>query len=212
MARHMEPSLYAPQAYRATDPAAIVRRYPFALLVSQSPGGLSATSIPIYFETDESERTMVGHLARNNPHAAALHDGMSVLAVFSGPHAYISSRWYRDKPQVPTWNYVAAQVRGTVEPIDDEEGQLAVLRRTVMFMERGHENPWSMEQAPDGRVAQLLPMIRSFRLTVERIDGVTKLNQTHPAADRLNVIEHLLESGDGNDAEIARLMAALGLD
>lgn len=207
-----ERTLYAPDAYAATDPAAIVRQYPFALFMTVGSAGILATSIPMFFETDDSQATLVGHMARRNRHATDLTAGQSALAVFAGPHAYISSRWYRERPTVPTWNYLTAHVRGTIEPIDDEQRQLAILRRTAAVMESDSEKPWTLEQAPAGRVEFLLPMIRSFRMTVENIEGVTKLNQTHPPGDRLRVIEHLLERNDEGSHEIARLMAGLGLE
>lgn len=207
------PSLFAPPLYAAADPSAIVEAYPFALLVTPAEGGgTHATSTAVFFERDDDRTSLVGHMARRNPHAQALAEGQSALAVFWGPHAYISSRWYSAKPEVPTWNYLQAHVRGVLEPIDDPEAQLAVLRRTAEVLERKGEPPWTLEQAPDGRVDFLLPLIRSFRIRIDRIEGVTKLSQGHPAADRLRVIDGLLAEGDEGGREIARLMAALGVD
>jgi transcriptional regulator len=110
---------------------------------------------------------------------------------------------------VPTWDYVSAQIRGRLEIIDDDEGQLKVLRRVAEVLERDNEHPWTLEQAPPGKVAQLLPRIRSFRITVERIEGVTKLNQSHPLSDRMLIIQQLLARQDSDSREIARLMAHL---
>jgi transcriptional regulator len=205
-------TLYALDAHVAADPAAIVRRYPFALFITAGPAGILASSIPMFFEMDTSDSTLIGHMARRNQQVAGLTAGQSALAVFAGPHAYISSRWYREKPTVPTWNYLTAHVRGTIEPIDDAQLQLDILRRSAAVMESDSETPWTMEQAPAGRIELLLPMIRSFRMTVTRIEGVTKLNQTHPPADRLRIIEHLLERSDGDSHEIARLMMQLTSD
>jgi transcriptional regulator len=204
--------MYTPPHYAAADPAAIVRAYPFALLVTPAEHGTFATSTPIFFESDTDTRTLVGHMAGRNPHAAALEAGQPALAVFWGPHAYISSRWYEAMPQVPTWNYLQAQVRGVLEPIDDREGRVAVLRRTAEVLERKGDPPWTLEQAPDGRIDALLPHIRSFRIHVDKIEGATKLSQKHPASDRLRVVEGLLAAGDSDAVEIARLMAALGID
>jgi transcriptional regulator len=203
--------LYAPNAYAAADPLAIARAHPFALLVTHDGAETYATSAPIFFVADDRTDVMVGHMARRNPHAATLSAGQKALAVFSGPHAYISAAWYRDRPTVPTWNYLAAHVRGRLEPIDDAEAQLEILKRTAEVMERGAVEPWTLEQAPPGRVAFLLPMIRSFRITIERAEGVVKLNQTHGPADRLRVMEQLLAGADAGGHAIARLMAQLGL-
>jgi len=200
------PTLFAPDAYRAADPAAIVRAYPFALLSTATPEGIHATAAPIVFERDGDAASMVGHMARRNPHAGVLAAGQPVLAVFNGPHAYVSPRWYVDKPQVPTWDYVSAHVRGVLEPIDDDAGQLAVLRLTTAYVEPGADG-WTLEDAPAGRVGQFLPMIRSFRIRVTAIEGVTKLSQTHPATDRRRVAAGL-RAGLDNE-ELVRMIEAL---
>jgi transcriptional regulator len=203
----MTPQLFAPPAYRAADPVAIVRAYPFALLTTVDAGEVHATSTPIFFERDDSTDMLVGHLARRNPHAAVLAAGQKTLVVFSGPHAYVSPRWYVEKPEVPTWDYVAAHVRGILEPIDDDAGQRAVLARTAERLEHGAADPWTLGHAPEGRVAFLLPMIRSFRIRIESIEGVTKLSQTHPASDRARIVNGLMQDDEGK--AIARLIAAL---
>jgi len=199
--------LYAPDHFAASDPASIVRSYPFALLITQSPSGVLATNMPLFFETNSTEATLVGHLARKNPQASALTPGLPALAVFSGPHAYIASSWYREKLTVPTWNYVSAHVRGVLEPIDDPDAQLQILARTAAVLEQGNDPPWTLEQAPPGRVDFLLPQIRSFRITVRSIEGVTKLNQTHPIGDQHRIIQRLLQRDAEGDVAVARLMA-----
>jgi transcriptional regulator len=154
---------------------------------------------------------MIGHMARRNPHAMAMEIGQAVLAVFNGPHTYISPRWYIEKPTVPTWNYVSARVRGILEPIDDDATQLAILRQTIDAMESFWADPWTLEDAPDGKVEQLLPMIRSFRIQVKSIDGTTKLSQTHPIGDRKRIVAGLTsDMADNGDAvAIAALMRDL---
>ncbi|UIJ45678.1 FMN-binding negative transcriptional regulator [Sphingomonas cannabina] len=201
------PGLFVPDVYRADDPAAIVGAYPFALLITTDEAGIRATSCPIVFERDGATDRLLGHMARRNPHAPALSAGQHALAVFSGPHAYVSPRWYVEKPQVPTWDYVAAHVRGTLEPIDDEAGQLALLERTAACLERSADRPWTLDDAPEGRVAMLLPMIRSFRIHVDSIEGVTKLSQSHPPGDRARVAEALMR--DDDTRTIARMIADL---
>lgn len=204
------PSLFAPPVYAADQPAEIVERHPFALLVTAADAGLHATSTPIFFAHDGACETLVGHMARRNPHAAALTSGQSALAVFWGPHAYVSSRWYVEKPEVPTWNYVQAHVRGRLTPIDDPAGQLEILRRSAEVLEQKGEPPWTPDTARE-RVEFLLPYIRSFRIEIEQIEGVTKLSQTHPPEDRQRVHDALLAEGEAGGVEIAHLMKAAGL-
>jgi transcriptional regulator len=201
--------MYSPHAFVAADPVSIVRKYPFAHLITATSDETYATPTPIFFETDDTIATLVGHMTRINPQVQTLQTGQRVLAVFPGPHTYISASWYRTLLTVPTWDYVSAQIRGRIETIDDDEGQIKVLRRVAEVLERDNEHPWTLEQAPPGKVQQLLPRIRSFRITLERIEGVTKLNQTHPPSDRMLIIQQLLARQDSDSREIARLMTHL---
>lgn len=203
--------MYVPPHYAAGDASrlrALIERYPFALLVSGGAEGCWATSLPLVYETDDpAETRLIGHLARRNGHAQALETTRAALAVFSGPNAYISSRWYIAKPEVPTWNYVAVQARGELEIFRDEETTRFVLDRTTTVVERGKPAAWTLAEAPAGRVEALLPYIVAFRLTIRQLEGVTKLSQTMPQANRLNVIRGLLASGGEGELAIARLMA-----
>ena len=203
--------MFVPDHYRAPDPRALVTHYPFAQLVSAAADGSPfATSVPIYFASDApDEMTLVGHLARANPHASILAEGQQVLVIFAGPHAYISRSWYVERPTVPTWDYLTAQVRGRLTPIDDDEEQLAIMQRTIAMSEGRNGSAWTMEHAPEGRVSFLLPMIRSFRIAIERIDGVSKLNQTHPPGDRRRVVAALRARGSEGDFQIADFMEQL---
>lgn len=204
-----EAQLFVPDSYVAANPGMIVRDHPFAVLVTANAGGIHATSTPIYFEEDWDETRLIGHIARRNAQAATLEEGASALAVFSGPHAYISSRWYQDLPQVPTWDYVAAHARGWIEPLDEEDAALAVLRRIIAIEEAGAAEPWTLEAAPPGRIAMLLPKIRAFRVHVATLEGVTKLNQGHPPSDRARIVDALSGRGESSEDAIARLIAAL---
>ncbi|HCX09582.1 MAG TPA: hypothetical protein DHU81_04330, partial [Hyphomonas sp.] len=121
----------------------------------------------------------------------------------------ISASWYKDQPTVPTWNYIAAQVRGTLHPIDDAEAQLEIMRTTIAQSEAASQSAWRMEHAPNGKVDSLVPRIRSFRITISNIDAVTKLSQTHPLADQKRVVDALETHSNVQDQEIARHMRNL---
>jgi transcriptional regulator len=200
--------MFVPAQYAAKNPRAIVEAYPFGMLVTTDAAGMHATQTPIFFETDDPEEMrLVGHIARRNPQAAGFAPGQPALVVFTGPHAYISGSWYQTKPEVPTWNYVSAQISGILEPLDEPEQNRAILEKTAQKLNAYGEGTWAMEDAPDGRVEVLLPYIRSFRITVQSIHGASKLSQTHPQDDRERVIAQLKNRGRDGDAEIARIMA-----
>jgi transcriptional regulator len=202
------PEMYVPTHYAARDARALMRQYPFANVITGGGTMLFATSTPLIFETDgDDEDRLVGHIALRNAQAAQLTIVQPALAIYNGPNAYISPRWYVDKPQVPTWNYLAVQIRGELEPLLEPESALAVLRRTIALMERGTENRWRLEDAPPGDTERLLPRIRAFRIRIGSIQAAAKLSQGHPAADRLRVIRGLLSESDADGREVARIMA-----
>ena len=138
------PSMFVPPYYAAASARAIVERYPFGTLITTSEAGLQATALPFVFETDApDEMRLLGHLAGRNAQSRSLHTGQTVLMLFSGPNAYISAAHYHDKPQVPTWNYVAAQARGVLEVLPEREQRMFVLERTVEVMERDRSQRWT---------------------------------------------------------------------
>ncbi|MGL6251979.1 MAG: FMN-binding negative transcriptional regulator, partial [Billgrantia desiderata] len=103
--------MYVPPSMRLTREQAwaLVERYGFAVLVGAD---LQATHLPLTLERSEGELgSLYGHFARANPHWRAL-DGNRALAIFSGPHAYVSPSWYASRPAVPTWNYLAVHATG----------------------------------------------------------------------------------------------------
>lgn len=204
-------AMHVPPAYAADAGAlrAWIAARPFAQLVGTGPAGLLSTATPLIFAgdgPDESVSVLVGHMARRNPHAAWL-DGPA-LAIFAGPNAYVSPRWYLEGPDLPTWNYVGVQVRGSVQALDGDAEARAVLERTIAVMERQRPDPWRLDEADPTRVAALLPHIRAFRFRVERMEGAMKLSQNKPGTERQNVIAGLEASGMPGSAEVAALMRA----
>ena len=128
-----------------------------------------------------------------------------MLAIFSGPHAYISPTWYEAGKTVPTWNYVAVHVYGHLELIEDLAEAEAVLRRTIETYEASQPSPWKLEESPEF-VTRLTQQIVAFRVPIERIEGKWKLNQNQPQERRAKVVAVLDSRSDENSREIARLM------
>jgi transcriptional regulator len=200
--------MYIPPAFRETDLPALhqfVERHSFGLLVSQLDGGLFATHLPFLLDrTAGGCGTLLGHLARANPQWRQW-DGQPVLAVFSGPHAYVSPSWYEAEAAVPTWNYVAVHAYGRIRLVDDPAGLRDIVRRSVEVYERSMPRPWAMSET-GSFVERLLGQIVGFRLEVERLEGKWKLSQNHPAERREKVARALAGRGDENAAAVAALM------
>src|SRR5262245_33499351 len=140
--------MYIPPAFLESDLPTLhefIERHSFGLLISQHDGGAPfASHLPILLNRASGAcGTLAGHVARANPHWRQWV-GQQVLAVFSGPHAYISPTWYDAEQVVPTWNYVAVHAYGRVRLVEDHSSLLDIVRRSVEVYERSMPQPWSV--------------------------------------------------------------------
>jgi transcriptional regulator len=201
--------VYLPPAFTETRSEVLIahiERYDFALLVSTRSHGLAASHVPFLIDRRGDELFLQGHLARPNPQVEDLAKGGDVLAVFSGPHAYISPRWYATGPAVPTWNYADVHAYGAVRLIDDLEWLSGFLERLARRHEAGSRTPWRMEDQPAAYIAGMLKGIVGFEIRIGRLEGKFKLSQNRPAADRPRIIAELEAGGSEEAAGVARLM------
>ena len=203
--------MYVPPHFAVTEQAAahdLVERHSFGLLVSRLGGEPFATHLPFLLDrTAGPHGALLGHMARANPQWRDLA-GQTVLAVFSGPHAYVSPTWYEAANVVPTWNYVAVHATGRAELVEDRGELLAVLRRSAAVYEAGMPAPWSPDAAGP-YVEKLLGHIVGFRIAIDRLEGKMKLNQNHPAERRAKVARALTDRGGEDALAVAALMRAM---
>jgi transcriptional regulator len=201
--------MYTPSPFLETDQGRLhdfIVAYSFGLLVSTHQGVPFATHLPLLLERDAGPHgTLLGHMARANPHWEDL-EGRTVLAVFSGPHAYVSPTWYEAKNVVPTWNYVAVHAYGACRLVQDTEALTGILARTVATYERPMPEPWTLDTGTDF-FRKMARAVVGFRIEVSRLEGKWKLNQNHPQERRERVIRVLERSEDQDAKAIARLMA-----
>lgn len=200
--------MYRPAAFAETDLGALdalIARDNFITLISVHDGAPLASHLPVLYRREGQQVELRGHFARPNPHARATGPA---LAIVHGPHAYISPSWYPDKEEqarVPTWNYAVAHVEGVLSTFDDEEGLAAI----VDELSRGHEqavgSDWRYEHSREDHRRQLRGIV-GFRLLAERISLTFKLNQNHPAGNRLAVAGFLEALDTGHGPDVARLM------
>jgi transcriptional regulator len=185
--------MYVPDHFREDRPEVLqdaVRRIGFATLVTQ---GLEANHLPMLLQ----DGVLRGHIARANPVWKA--GAGEALAIFLGPHAYVSPSWYPSKAEtgkaVPTWNYITVHARGAINWIQDGDWLRAHVTALSATHEAGRENPWAIGDAPANYVDGLLRAIVGFELTVAKLEGKWKLSQNRDAADRAGVREGLSQDG-----------------
>lgn len=177
----------------------------FGMIVSQVDGLPFATHIPVLLRPAEGRYgALVGHFARANPQWEQIA-GQTAMAVFTGPHAYVSPTWYEAEHVVPTWNFTAVHAYGRVELIEGGEPLLDILRDSVRAYEHGMPRPWTLDVSGTF-VERMMGQIVGCRLDIERIEGKFKLSQNHPVERRRKVIRSLEGQGDENSLAIAKLM------
>jgi len=203
--------VYLPSVFHEARPDVLIahiERHDFGMLISHGESGIETSRVPFLVEggTGGAALILKGHLARANPQVAHLATGGEVLAVFAGPHAYVSPRWYCAGPSVPTWNYADVYAYGTPRLIAEEAALRRLLQRLSERHERGNPAPWRMEDQPADYLATMLTGIVGFEIAVTRLEGKFKLSQNRPAADRPRIIAALEERGDAEARAVARLM------
>ncbi|WP_144182893.1 FMN-binding negative transcriptional regulator [Elioraea rosea] len=201
--------MYAPSSFRVNDPAALramAEAVRFATLVVNGEDGPVAAHLPLVFDGED----LVGHLARANPLAGLIGPGVPALAVFVGPSAYVTPSWYASKREhgkvVPTWNYLAVQARGRLDPVTDPAALRDVVARLTDVQEAGREMPWAIEDAPEAFILGMMKGIVGFRLRVTALEGTAKLSQNRPEADRQGVHDGMAATPKADAQALAALM------
>ena len=206
--------MYQPNAYREDRIDVMhdfVAAHPFAAIATPTDDGVLVDHAPLVLLPDEGPHgTLIGHLARANPHARHVGAGTRSVAIFQGANAYVTPSWYPNKHEtgrdVPTWNYVAVHAHGTIEAFDDRDALLDMLERLTTRHEAGRADPWHVADAPTDYIRQQLKGIVGLRMRIERLEGKWKLSQNRDARDRAGAKAGLAASAAHGDREVAALM------
>ncbi|WP_299007442.1 FMN-binding negative transcriptional regulator [uncultured Shewanella sp.] len=174
--------------HNTNDLRTFIKAYPFGVLVSSD---LTATHLPFIGDIDEEGNVILySHFARANRHWRQL-DKKEVMVVLNGPHDYISPRWYVSKPNVPTWNYAAVQLKGCLSILDDKK-TFDVMERTFAQFEPtlltdNFVSTFAYRQ-------KLLSGIVAFKIAITQWQGKQKLGQQRSLADQQGVVKGLQAS------------------
>ncbi|AFU14081.1 MULTISPECIES: FMN-binding negative transcriptional regulator [Bacillus] len=174
----------------------------FATLFSQHNGEPYATHLPLLLNRETL--TLYGHFARPNAQWKD-SENQQVLAIFQGPHSYISPSWYETNKAVPTWNYVAVHVYGELEVVEDKQELLNSLQDLVHKYE-DPQSTYSLDDVDPDYMAGLSKGIVGFKIKINKIEGKAKLSQNHSIERRNLVVEKLEKVGSEGSKRIAELM------
>lgn len=194
--------------FRRTDEALaqqLARSRAFGTLAISTDGPPLLAHVPFLLTEDGTEADL--HLVRSNPIARACQAPMPATIAVTGADGYVSPDWYGIDDQVPTWNYVAVHLIGTLHPLPLDNLEEMLARQSAAYEARlPGKAPWTMDKMSAETKARFLRMILPFRLKITEIQSTFKLGQNKPDAVRRAAAEHLAE-GFGNELEdLADLM------
>ena len=196
--------MYIPHHYRNEDLEEVrdfIRVHAFAILVNQVDGQPWASHIPLELERNESgEQVLAGHLARANPQWKSFSEDTEVLAIFHGPHSYVSSSWY-EKEEVPTWNYIAVHVYGRIS-LMEETRLWRSLKNLVDRYEKESEQPISLDHLSEKTLRQIKGIV-GFEISIDKIQAAYKLSQGREE-DHSRIIQELEKMQNEGSRYIAR--------
>ncbi|HEY9708855.1 MAG TPA: FMN-binding negative transcriptional regulator [Oculatellaceae cyanobacterium] len=191
--------MYIPKAFQEDDFEKIVtfmQTNSFATLVSTLDGVPVASHIPMVVTVQDNVVRLTGHLAKPNPQWQSFGTSES-LAIFTGPHAYISPSLYEKHESVPTWNYIAVHAYGLPQVITlgDSQGLMdKMIDEMIDTYESSYKSQW--EGLSNKFREGMMNGIVGFEMTVTRLEGKYKLSQNRSHTDQANVAHTLLQSSD----------------
>ena len=197
--------MYSPpynQPEGRTELLSFLRANNFPILVTGTGGVLHASHLPVTVHERGEQIVIDMHMAKNNPQWKEFFDD-EVLVIFSGPHAYVSPRWYADQERVPTWNYAAVHAYGLAKINPDRDAKAASQRRLIESL----DPQWLLKH--DGLrqeyVDQMLNGIVNFSIAVTRIEARWKLSQNRGRREMELIAAELDKSQDSGERALAAL-------
>ena len=173
----------------------------FVIIVGYDGDYPVATHVPVDVKNEGDKIILTGHIMKNTSHHKAFVENENVLAIFSGPHCYVSASWYVKKDVASTWNYIDVQARGKIKLYDTERTKEIIHKLTDKY-----ESPRSeaaFDKLPAEYVDRLVKAITGFTIEISAIENVFKLSQNRDIISRQNIIGKLMESSDAGAKEIA---------
>ncbi len=176
-----------------------MRKHPFVFLSgADDQNNPVATQVPVFIDEREGKYFLTGHIMRKTDHHRAFEKNPNVLAVFTGPHTYVSATWYSNPYQASTWNYMSVHAKGIIRFGDGDE-LVAVLKRLTLHYENNNQQSTTVfDNLPSHYREGLMKAIVSFEIEVTGMDHVFKLSQDRNEKSYHTIIEKLeQQGGDG---------------
>jgi transcriptional regulator len=173
-----------------------MKAHPFITLCGVDKHNMPvATHVPVLMGHKEGKLVLRGHIQRKTDHHKAFTHAPHVLAIFTGPHSYVSASWYQQKEIASTWNYQSVHARGTIH-FGDDAMLLHLLTDLTAHFENDENSPSLVNNLSHAYLDQHMKAIIAFEIAVTEITHVFKLSQNRDEVSRNSIIEHLSASDD----------------
>ena len=207
--------MYLPENFEETRPEVLwdlLARHPLGLLITAGPEGPLASPLPFLRRTQEDRTVLTAHMARANPHLAALAEGMACLVIFQGDETYVSPGWYPSKAEtgrvVPTWNYQMVQVRGRLRLKPEADWLATQVDALTHAQEDRRPQPWAVSDAPPTFIEGQLRGILGLEIEITEMRGKWKMSQNRPLPDMAGVAHGLADPSDPHHDPAAAALVA----
>ena len=185
---------------------AFMREHPFAFITGVNEKNEPvATQVPVFVDEKDGKLFLTGHIMKNSDHHKAFMQNENVLAVFTGPSAYISATWYDDPVQASTWNYMSVHAKGIARfgGLDD---LISILKRLTLHYEKyDKSSPTIFDNLPEDYTHRLMKAIVAFEIEVTGMENVFKLSQNRNRKTYDNIITNLEQQDEGGKYLAARM-------
>lgn len=179
---------------------AFMKKYSFATIITVKDDIPIATQLPFIIDDTSGKLLLRSHFALANEQVDYIVNNTS-LVIFTEPHAYISPSLYEKRESVPTWDYIAIHAYGKARIIEDAEGKIELLEQMISYYEEEYMEQWKSlsEKFKKGMIRG----IAAFELEVSDLQGQKKLSQNKSEAERKRIVEHLEQSENTAEKDIA---------
>jgi len=184
-----------------------LRDHPFVTLIgSDKNGRIEVTQIPVLVEEKEGKLFIYGHIAKKSDHHQAFEENPNALALFTGPHTYVSGSWYSGNPQqASTWNYISIHARGQIRFLDEAALITLLKKLSLRFENNNTASSTVYDNLPNDYKEKLIKAILAFELEITEMDNVHKLSQNRDEKSYDNIVQQLKKQ-QGDAKEIGDLM------
>jgi transcriptional regulator len=183
-----------------------MRKHPFVFLSGvDAQNKPVATQVPVFIDEKDGKFFLTGHIMKNTDHHLAFEQNNNVLALFTGPHTYVSATWYDNPSQASTWNYMSVHAKGSIS-FGEGDALAEVLKRLTLYYENNNAASATVfDNLPAQYTEKMMKAIVAFEIEITDLQHVFKLSQNRDEKSYDNIISKLKE-GDNNSREIAEIM------